>query len=280
MPTDLTAHLRTLELALQAPENRANAAWLAEVLHPNFVEFGRSGRVYTKAEIIRLLAAERESRQAGDEVSRGSCHDVRLQVISERAALLTYRSAEVTDDGTLSRETLRSSLWLEDHGTWRLLFHQGTPAAAEPSAPMSKPMPAAEPNDRPGSADSSGDTDLTSFVVTSPAEPMLSQAIARTLDAPPGERVRLFAELVFGIEVFMAAHPEERPWTCRIFTGTDGSSIFRGGVGHSLVIDPAGRLWRARSYEDFATTYRFVGSSCEIDTLCPLYGQMREYLPR
>ena len=52
---------------------------------------------------------------------------------------------------------------------------------------------------------------------------------------------------------------------------------FRGGVGHSLVIDSAGRLWRARSYEDFDTTYRFVGASCEIDTLTPLYGQMVEY---
>lgn len=75
----------------------------------------------------------------------------------------------------------------------------------------------------------------------------------------------------------MAAHPEERPWTCTVYTGTDGSTIFRGGVGHSLVIDPAGRLWRARSYEDFETTYRFERDLCVIETLTPLYGQMREY---
>jgi len=109
---------------------------------------------------------------------------------------------------------------------------------------------------------------------------MLSRAIARTLAAPPAERAQLFAELVSEIEVFMAAHPEERRWTSRLYTGKDGSRIFRGGVGHSLVIDPAGRLWRARSYEDFVTTYRFVDGTCEIDTLTPLYGQMREYLPR
>ena len=78
----------------------------------------------------------------------------------------------------------------------------------------------------------------------------------------------------------MAQHPEERPWTCRVFAGTDGSSIFRGGIGHSLVIDPAGRLWRARSYEDFETSYAFVDTSCEIDTLTPLYAQMREYSRR
>lgn len=124
------------------------------------------------------------------------------------------------------------------------------------------------------------DEPLQSGVLTSPAEPMLSRAIAATLAAPAGERAGLFTRLVREIEDFMAAHPQERPWTCTVYTGTDGSTIFRGGVGHSLVIDPQGLLWRARSYEDFDTTYRFTETSCEIDTLTPLYPQMREYLPR
>jgi hypothetical protein len=124
------------------------------------------------------------------------------------------------------------------------------------------------------------DAPLTSGVSTSAAEPLLSAAIARTLDAQPQARAALFAALVTEIEAYMRAHPEERPWTCTRYTGTDGSQIFRGGVGHSLVIDPAGTLWRARSYEDFDTTYRFVGNDCVIDTLTPKYAQMRPYLPR
>ena len=109
---------------------------------------------------------------------------------------------------------------------------------------------------------------------------MLSRAIATTLEASLADRVQLFTRFVREIETFMAEHPEERPWTCQLYTGTDGSSIFRGGVGHSLVIDPAGRLWRARSYEDFETTYKFIGASCEIDTLTPIYAQMFEYRRR
>ncbi|HUK91337.1 MAG TPA: hypothetical protein VLZ81_13110 [Blastocatellia bacterium] len=120
---------------------------------------------------------------------------------------------------------------------------------------------------------------LVSGVVTSPADGMLRRAITDTLIAPVHDRARLFEEFVKQIESFMAAHPEERPWTCRVYTGTDGSKIFRGGVGHSLVIDQTGRLWRARSYEDFDTTHVFIGDTCEIDTLTPLYSQMREYLP-
>jgi hypothetical protein len=109
---------------------------------------------------------------------------------------------------------------------------------------------------------------------------LLSNALAQTLRAPAAERAQLFAKLVCEIEAFMAMHPEERPWTCKVYQGTDGSAIFRGGVGHSLVIDVAGRLWRARSYEDFETTYAFNGITYEIDSLTPLYLQMREYCPR
>ena len=120
---------------------------------------------------------------------------------------------------------------------------------------------------------------LQSGVLTSAADPLLADAIARTLRAPAADRAALFTGLVRDIETFMAARPQERPWTCKIYRGSEGSAIFRGGVGHSLVIDSAGRLWRARSYEDFETTYVFAGGSCDIDTLTPIYAQMREYLP-
>jgi hypothetical protein len=58
------------------------------------------------------------------------------------------------------------------------------------------------------------------------------------------------------------------------------NTLLRGGVGHSLVVDPAGGLWPARSYEDFDTTYLFTDGSCEIDTLTPRYAHLREYHPR
>ena len=119
---------------------------------------------------------------------------------------------------------------------------------------------------------------LQSGVLSSPADGMLGRAIARALEAPMADRAHLFQSLVQEIEAFMAAHPEERPWTCTVFTGTDGSRIFRGGIGLSIAIDPGGRLWRARSYEDFETTYTLTRTSCEIATLTPLYSLMLEYL--
>src|SRR5678815_890584 len=124
------------------------------------------------------------------------------------------------------------------------------------------------------------EANLQSGVLSSPADEMLAHAISETLKVPASNRAQLFEQFVREIESYMAAHPAERPWTCTIYTGTDGSRIFRGGLGHSLVIDPYGRLWRARSYEDFMTTYTFSDEKCEIGTLTPLFEQMREYQPR
>jgi len=120
---------------------------------------------------------------------------------------------------------------------------------------------------------------LQSGVAQSPADGMLVDAIAVTLQAAADARAALFAQLVADIEAWIKAHPDERPWTCTPLRATDGAHVFRGGVGHSLVIDAAGRMWRARSYEDFVTTYNIADGRCDIATLTPLYAQMRQYRP-
>ena len=112
------------------------------------------------------------------------------------------------------------------------------------------------------------------------SEAMLGDAIAAALAAEPQMRVDLFARLVEEIAEFSRAHPEERPWKYEMFEGTDGSRIFRGGTGQSIVIDPAGVIWRARSYEDFHTTYTSPETGCKIATLTPLYVEMRRYTPQ
>ena len=118
---------------------------------------------------------------------------------------------------------------------------------------------------------------LSSAVLTSPADALLREAIDTALRAEPQARVELFARLLHDIEEFMRAHPEERPWTFESYVGTDGSRIFRGGLGRSVVIDPAGTIWRARNYEDFDTTYTITASSCTIASLTPRYEEMRQY---
>jgi hypothetical protein len=50
--------IRFLEQALLTPEVRSSAEHLDRLLSDSFVEFGSSGRPYTKAQIIPLLVAD------------------------------------------------------------------------------------------------------------------------------------------------------------------------------------------------------------------------------
>jgi hypothetical protein len=122
---------------------------------------------------------------------------------------------------------------------------------------------------------------LRSGIRAPSGEEMLSKAIAMTLQTPAQDRAELFELLTREIVAIVSApHSGMKPWTCFVHRGTDGSRIFRGGIGLSIVVDPLGRLWRARTYEDFETTYTITSTSCEIASMKPNYTLMREYVVR
>src|SRR4051812_34053565 len=119
----LLEELRILETGLHTIEARRDRQRMAALLHPDFVEFGRSGKRYTRADILNefgptsVLPAVRSG-------------DFRLDILAEGVALLTYASAHQDADGKQSRHTLRSSVWVWTEIGWQMRFHQGTPTSA------------------------------------------------------------------------------------------------------------------------------------------------------
>lgn len=110
----LARHLQALEESLLQPDVRKSQT-LVELLADEFVEFGSSGRTYSKTDLVVTLQAESPSKQTTSEF--------KVTRLGPDAALLTYRIR-------LHREppvhTLRSSVWRRDGGNWRMVFHQGT----------------------------------------------------------------------------------------------------------------------------------------------------------
>lgn len=106
------AEVVSRERQLLDPLVRAVGESLAELLHPDFVEYGASGRIWNCAEIMTALQAE-------PGVS-GEAVDFVPVALSENVVLLTYRIV-----GTPG--SLRSSVWVKDsQPSWRIRFHQGT----------------------------------------------------------------------------------------------------------------------------------------------------------
>jgi hypothetical protein len=100
---------------------RRNGERLAQLLHPEFVEFGRSGTVYSYADVLARLTEE--------EAPAIHAQDFQLRICGDTQALLTYKSAHIDENGELERHALRASLWQRGPEGWRVAFHQGTPTA-------------------------------------------------------------------------------------------------------------------------------------------------------
>jgi ribonuclease HI len=109
------AIVEALERELAGPEARGDIGRTGVLLHPDFMEIGSSGRVWTRDAMMMALEED-------------PGHHTELEIlgadrIGTSAVLLTYRS--YARSGTV----LRSSLWVQEGTKWRLRFHQGTPEA-------------------------------------------------------------------------------------------------------------------------------------------------------
>lgn len=119
MSDKLLEMLVKLESSLHTETVRRSGEKLEALLHEHFEEVGASGRTYTRHQAIDLMAGELEpSFEASDFV---------LQVISQDVALLRYTLFRRTREGNALR-SLRSSIWVHEHGSWKLFYHQGTVA--------------------------------------------------------------------------------------------------------------------------------------------------------
>lgn len=98
-----------LERSLLSDEVRADPSSVAALLHPDWREIGRSGRLWTRAETLAEI---------GPLDSPVQLEVVSVDQLDARTILLLWRS--VGDQGS----ALRSSLWVKDTD-WRQRFHQG-----------------------------------------------------------------------------------------------------------------------------------------------------------
>jgi len=121
MDDALAAHLQALERALHDPVVRGDVAQLAALLDDDFREIGSSGVCFDRAAALAEIPRERAQVEI---VSS----DYNCVLLVPTLAQVRYRSWYVID-GERQREVLRSSLWRRHGEAWRVVFHQGTPAA-------------------------------------------------------------------------------------------------------------------------------------------------------
>lgn len=116
---DVSEQLRQLEQTLLKPAVRRNRARMVELLAEDFLEFGSSGRVWTRETIIDLLT--KETAFVPPDIEEFHC-----ALLAPELALVTYRTARFDEKTGERLASLRSSLWSRTTGEWKMRFHQGT----------------------------------------------------------------------------------------------------------------------------------------------------------
>lgn len=114
-----TSQLRRLEESLLKPAVRRDEERLRAMLTEDFLEFGSTGRVWTRKSIIELLASEKNFFPP-------AIHDFQCTMLTDKVALVTYRTMRSDGKSGETLESLRSSIWTRRDGEWKMRFHQGT----------------------------------------------------------------------------------------------------------------------------------------------------------
>ncbi len=86
---------------------------VSQRLDTDFLEFGQSGKIYHRHEILEFL------RNAGDRCAE--IKDFHLEKLCKSCCIAHYRCE---NDG---KHALRTSIWIHIDDQWKLKFHQGTP---------------------------------------------------------------------------------------------------------------------------------------------------------
>ena len=120
LPDSDTAYFFELETSLHKKQVRNSSDSTAALLADVFIEFGSSGRVWSKASIIESMRREELDQQI-------TVEDFAARELAPDVVLVTYISKK--DAGS----ALRSSIWKRLDGKWQLIFHQGTRRADSPS---------------------------------------------------------------------------------------------------------------------------------------------------
>ncbi len=106
-----------LESSLLRPEIRESFDSLDKLLADDFIEFGSSGLVYNKSDILKRLPVTTDKVEF-------IMSDFSIKILAENIVLTTFKTKRIINREILV--SLRSSLWRKQDDSWQLLFHQGT----------------------------------------------------------------------------------------------------------------------------------------------------------
>ena len=105
-----------LEKSLWVEETRYNKEYLDKILHKEFMEFGKSGKVFSKQDILNDTEGEINAVFPFE--------NFQVKTLDSNTFLVTYQVKTKQNDIVVY--TNRSSIWVGENRNIQMIFHQGT----------------------------------------------------------------------------------------------------------------------------------------------------------
>ena len=122
MELSFKEQLYQLERRLLQPGVRKSTDDIAMLLADDFVEFGSSGRIFYKQQVVEGLPLATSVQM--------TLQDFHAKTLAPDVVLTTFRVIKHNEASSEKIYSLRSSIWKFIDGRWQMVFHQGTPTMA------------------------------------------------------------------------------------------------------------------------------------------------------
>ena len=113
-------HIFQLESELLKSEVRKSAEKISDILAQDFMEFGSSG-IEIYYEYGDVFQNPEDNKELFWEII-----DFKIKELSEGCILAMYKLIKHDEPNENKKYSLRSSVWKNIDGKWKMVFHQGT----------------------------------------------------------------------------------------------------------------------------------------------------------
>ena len=98
---------------------QAAPALLDTLLAQEFKEIGSNGYVSTRQEVVDWLLKKNPN-------DRWALTDFSVEELSSELVLAIYHACKISDHNSVSKGSIRSSIWKHDGRRWKMVFHQAS----------------------------------------------------------------------------------------------------------------------------------------------------------
>jgi hypothetical protein len=117
---DIQNHIKSLEEKLLHSDFQKNPEIINELLSEEFEEVGVIGKISSREEVIFWLLKK-------DKDMKWALNDFKIRVLTPDLVLATYQATSRGGISSISSKgSIRSSIWQQFSGHWKIIFHQGT----------------------------------------------------------------------------------------------------------------------------------------------------------